>query len=52
VSLFLSSSEEDVQAATNAGFAAGLIYAKPKDAINAVEELRVALSQLRLRLLP
>jgi 5'-nucleotidase len=31
VDLFLSVSEDDIQAATNAGFAAGLIYAKPEN---------------------
>jgi 5'-nucleotidase len=42
VDLFLSVSEEDIQAATNAGFAAGLIYAKPENPTNMMEELRVA----------
>jgi len=42
VDLFLSASEEDVQDATNAGFAAGLIYAKPENATSIVDELRVA----------
>jgi 5'-nucleotidase len=42
VSLFLSASEEDVQAATNAGFAAGLIYSKPDEPTREVDELRIA----------
>jgi 5'-nucleotidase len=42
VDLFLSASEEDIQTATNAGFAAGLIYPKPENSANLMEELRVA----------
>jgi 5'-nucleotidase len=42
VDLFLSASEEDVQSAVNAGFAAGLIYAKPEQPIRPVDELRIA----------
>jgi 5'-nucleotidase len=42
VDLFLSASEEDVQAATNAGFAAGLIYSKPDEPGHPVDELRIA----------
>lgn len=42
VDLFLSASEEDVQSAVNAGFAAGFIYAKPDQPLRVVDELRVA----------
>jgi 5'-nucleotidase len=42
VDLFLSAAEEDVQAAANAGFAAGLIYSKPEEPGRPVDELRIA----------
>jgi 5'-nucleotidase len=42
VDLFLSPSEPEVQGATNAGFAAGLIYSQPEDLEQPVEQLRIA----------
>ncbi len=42
VDLFLSASQEDVQLAANAGFAAGLVYASPYASESSQNELRVA----------
>jgi 5'-nucleotidase len=42
VSLFLSASEEDVQAANHAGIAAGLIYGRPENSSAAIDSIRIA----------
>lgn len=42
VDLFLSRSEEDVQAATKAGFAAGLIYDSPREGTTEIDKIRIA----------
>jgi 5'-nucleotidase len=42
VDLFLSADEADVQAAANAGFAAGLIYPAPQNGNGSVDQLRIA----------
>ena len=42
VSLFLSLHEDDVQAAVNAGVAAALLYQKPENALDELDQIRIA----------
>ena len=42
VSLFLSLHEDDVQAAVNSGVAAALLYQKPENALEELEQIRIA----------
>jgi 5'-nucleotidase len=42
VSLFLSLHEDDVQAAVNSGVAAALLYQKPENALDELDQIRIA----------